>query len=126
VGEIVDEMETRVAVARAAGVEDDRIVVDPGFGFAKRSEHSIRLLAELERVTAREWPVAVGVSRKRFIGELSGAATPAERLEGTIAANVMALAAGARIFRVHDVRAHRRALDVAWEITRRRETGTER
>jgi dihydropteroate synthase len=56
------------------------------------------------------------VSRKRFVGELSGAADPADRLDGTIAANVLALAGGARIFRVHDVDHARRALDTAWGI----------
>jgi len=64
----------------------------------------------------------VGVSRKRFVGELSGVSVPAERVEGTIGANVMALAAGARLFRVHDVLAARRALDVAWAIDQSRIT----
>ena len=62
------------------------------------------------------YPVMVGVSRKRFIGEISGVRDPAERVHGTTGANVMALAFGARIFRVHDVAAARQALDVAWAI----------
>ena len=122
-GEVVGELEERVAAAVQAGVRPESIALDPGFGFAKRTEQSLRVLAELDRLVAVGLPVAVGVSRKRFVGELSGVERPADRLEGSIAANVMALAAGARIFRVHDVRPTRRALDVAWAIVRsRRET----
>ena len=118
VGEVVSELRGCVGVARAAGVEADAIVVDPGIGFAKRSEHSLMLLAALERVAELGAPVLVGVSRKRFIGEVSQVTVPAERVEGTIGANVVALARGARLFRVHDVRPNRRALDVAWAILR--------
>jgi dihydropteroate synthase len=60
----------------------------------------------------------VGVSRKRFIGEITGVTAAADREEGTMAANVVALTLGARLFRVHDVRGARRSLDVAWEILR--------
>jgi dihydropteroate synthase len=92
------------------------IALDPGIGFSKRSEHSLRLLASLPDIAALGHPVLVGVSRKRFIGELSSVSAPAERLHGSIGAAVAALARGARIFRVHDVAAHRQALDVAWAI----------
>jgi dihydropteroate synthase len=120
VGEIIAELRRSVAVAEQAGVARDAVVLDPGVGFAKRSEHSIAVLAGLDRVVAVGYPVAVGVSRKRFIGELSRVDVPAERVDGTTAANVMALAAGACIFRVHDVRPARRALDVAWAIAKSR------
>jgi dihydropteroate synthase len=95
------------------------VVLDPGIGFAKRSEHSLRVLAELPRVAALGYPVAVGVSRKRFIGEITGVTEPAQRVDGTVGANVAALARGARLFRVHDVRPARHALDVAWAVLRR-------
>ena len=78
------------------------------------------MLAELPRVVALGYPVLVGVSRKRFIGEITGVTVAADRVYGTIGANVAALALGARLFRVHDVRAARAALDTAWEILRRR------
>jgi dihydropteroate synthase len=78
------------------------------------------VLGALDRFVRLGYPVVVGVSRKRFVGELSGVAEPAQRVEGTVGANVMALSLGARIFRVHDVRASRRALDVAWGIVRSR------
>ena len=65
------------------------MVLDPGVGFAKRSEHSLRVLGDLRRVTALGFPVMVGVSRKRFIGELSGVEQPSERVFGTVGANVV-------------------------------------
>jgi dihydropteroate synthase len=91
-------------------------VVDPGVGFAKRAEHSLAILGQLPRVAALGFPVLVGVSRKRFIGELTRESTPSARGAGTIAANVAALDRGARLFRVHDVKPARQALDVAWAI----------
>ncbi|MFI5241953.1 MAG: dihydropteroate synthase [Gemmatimonadales bacterium] len=116
VGEIIVELEERVAAARSAGVARERIAIDPGVGFAKRSEHSLAVMRALPRLSALGYPLAIGASRKRFVGELSGAANPADRLAGTTAANVLALAWGARIFRVHDVEDARRALDTAWGI----------
>jgi dihydropteroate synthase len=107
---------TQAAVAESAGIARGAIVIDPGIGFSKRSEHSFAVLAGLRRIVGTGFPVLVGVSRKRFIGELTRVAEPAERVHGTTGANVMALVAGARIFRVHDVGAARGALDVAWAI----------
>jgi dihydropteroate synthase len=116
VGEVVAELGASVGAATAAGVALDRIVLDPGVGFAKRSAQSLAMLRELHRFVDMGRPVMVGASRKRFIGELTGVATPAERVAGTVGANVAALERGARLFRVHDVKANREALDVAWAI----------
>jgi dihydropteroate synthase len=116
VDEIIAELGARVEWARAAGVARERIAIDPGVGFAKRSEHSLAVLRELPRFAELGLPVAVGVSRKRFIGEKSGAKSIEDRVDGTNAANVLAFAGGARIFRVHDVDHARRALDMAWSI----------
>jgi len=121
-GDVIGELQSAATAAECAGVERTRIALDPGIGFAKRTEHSVAVIGALDRLANLGYPVAIGVSRKRFVGELSGVSTPADRVDGTIAANVMALALGARIFRVHDVRAARRALDVAWSILQRRDT----
>jgi len=115
-GEVVGELGDAVRRARSGGVAAGAIVLDPGIGFAKRSEHSLTLLGELPRVAALGFPLLVGVSRKRFIGELTRVTEPADRVHGTVGANVAALARGARLFRVHDVRASRQALDVAWAV----------
>ncbi len=114
--EVLVELRARVDAARDAGIADECIVIDPGIGFSKRSEHSLATIAALPRFAAWGYPVLVGASRKRFIGELTGVAQPADRVHGTTGANVAALDRGALLFRVHDVRAARQALDVAWAI----------
>ena len=116
VADVLTELRERLAAARAAGVADACIALDPGIGFAKRTAHSIRVLADLPAVVGLGHPVLVGTSRKRFVGELSAVTSPADRVHGSVGAAVAALARGARIFRVHDVAAHRQALDVAWAI----------
>jgi dihydropteroate synthase len=116
VGEVIGELEVALRAAISAGVTAEAIVVDPGIGFAKRSQHSLELLAELQRFSSLGRPIVVGVSRKRFIGELSRVARASDRVAGTVGANVAALMNGARLFRVHDVGPNRQALDVAWGV----------
>ena len=115
---VMAELRERVDHARGAGVAADGVVVDPGVGFAKRAATSLGVLAALPELAAWGYPVMVGVSRKRFIGEITGVTEPQERVHGTTGANVAALCLGARLFRVHDVRAAREALDVAWAVRR--------
>jgi dihydropteroate synthase len=115
-GEVIAELSEQVDVALGAGMHPDAIAVDPGIGFSKRSIHSLAVLSGLPRVVALGYPVMVGVSRKRFIGEITGVQEPAGRTYGSIGAAVAALARGARLFRVHDVRGTREALDAAWAI----------
>jgi len=110
---VLVELRARVDDALAHGVEASAIAVDPGIGFSKRSEHSLRVLASLERLVAWGHPVVVGASRKRFVGELSGVREPAARVHGSVGAAIAAFDRGARILRVHDVAATRQALDVA-------------
>jgi dihydropteroate synthase len=115
VGEVVNELGAAVRVALDAGVERRAIVLDPGVGFAKRTDHSLAVLSELPRLLDLGFDVMVGASRKRFVGDIAGEPRPDDRLAGSIGAHVAALARGARIFRVHDVKPHRQALDVAWQ-----------
>lgn len=119
-GNVVDdvrrELDERIRVAKDAGIREERIAIDPGVGFAKRGSHSLAVLSRLGELSALGFPVMVGVSRKRFIAELTDEPVPANRVAGTVAANVGALERGARIFRVHDVRPNRQGLDVAWAI----------
>jgi dihydropteroate synthase len=111
--DVARELQQAVVRARAAGIPNDAIVLDPGLGFAKRTEHSLGVLAHLDDIAGLGFPVLVGPSRKRFVGDASGGLPVEHRLEGTLAACVVAFMKGARIFRVHDVRAARRALDLA-------------
>lgn len=113
---MLSELGDRVRDAERAGVERGAIAVDPGIGFSKRVEHSLRALACLERLAAWGHPVVVGASRKRFIGEVTGEANPSHRVFGSVGAAVTAYLRGARVLRVHDVAATRHALDVAAAI----------
>lgn len=106
VGEVRDHLVARAEVAAAAGVAE--VWIDPGIGFAKTAAHNLALLHEIGVLTATGWPVAVGTSRKGFLGPLSAgpggvAPAPAERLEGSVATAAWALTHGAALVRVHDV-----------------------
>ena len=116
--EVLAELRAQMGVARAAGIAAECIAVDPGLGFSKRSEHSLRVLGSLERLVAWGHPVVVGASRKRFVGELSGVREPLDRVHGSVGAALAAFERGARILRVHDVAATRQALDVADAVRR--------
>jgi len=100
-GEIGAYLEGRALAAEEAGVAAERILVDPGIGFGKKLEHNMALLARLEG-TAPGRAILLGASRKRFIGDLTGA-EPADRLPGSLAAAAAAFRAGCAVVRVHDV-----------------------
>ncbi len=108
----------RAAVAEAAGVPRERIIVDPGIGFGKILEHNLALLAGMGEIVSLGLGVLVGPSRKQFIGELTGQDDPRHRSAGTVAACLAAWQRGATMFRVHDVRPVRDALAVAAAIDR--------
>ena len=101
----------RAAMLTALGVADDRLVVDPGFGFGKTLDHNLALLRSLSSIASLGWPVLVGLSRKGTIGALTGRPV-GERLAGSVAAALLAVDRGAAIVRVHDVAATVDALAV--------------
>jgi dihydropteroate synthase len=111
VGEVREFLRERVAFARQAGIAPERIVVDPGFGFGKTVEHNLQLLARLDELAVLGQPIAIGTSRKSFLGVLTGRGEH-DRLAATIATNVIGLLRGASVFRVHDVAPVRDALAV--------------
>lgn len=113
VAEIVAELAAAADRARAAGIPRDAVVLDPGLGFSKRTAETVAVLRQLHRFAELGYPLLLGPSRKRFIGELAGGLAAADRLAGTIAACVAGWLAGARLFRVHDVAPVRHALLVA-------------
>ena len=114
VREVRDFLAGRAERAVAVGVEEENIILDPGIGFGKTLEHNLALLRHLDSLVELGFPVLVGASRKTFIGKITGVEEARERVFGTVAANVIACARGATFFRVHDVRANREALAVAW------------
>lgn len=107
VADVVNGLRQSLEKAEAAGVSADSICVDPGIGFSKTFEQTVDLMRHLGSVAAafKSYPLLVGISRKSFIGRITGEPDPAKRLAGTIAANCLALCAGANIIRVHDVKA---------------------
>jgi len=119
VAEVTAYLRDRLEAAAAGGLERDRLCVDPGLGFGKDLDHNLELLRATGRM--REdlgVPFLVGPSRKRFIGTLTGADDPADRVEGTAGAVAWCAAQGADLVRVHDVRAMRRVVQVVDAIAR--------
>jgi len=112
VSEVKAFLEERLGFAVAHGIPEGRVWLDPGIGFGKTLQHNLALLRRLDEIAAVGRPVIVGVSRKRFIGSLTGRAEP-DRVAGSVAANVLAFQRGAHMFRVHDVAETRDALAVA-------------
>ncbi len=117
-GEVKGYLKAGIDRALKAGVPEDSISIDPGIGFGKTLEHNLELIARLGELAGLGYPVVLGVSRKAFIGKLTGGAPVFDRLEGTISASVLGIANGANIIRAHDVKAVRRAADVADAILR--------
>ena len=105
--DVVDDVKAfltdRAEFAVREGIREDRIDVDPGIGFGKTLEHNLELLARTDEIVTLGFRVVIGVSRKSFIHKLADVPDPHDRVPGTIAANVIALERGARVFRVHDV-----------------------
>jgi dihydropteroate synthase len=118
VREVKDFLAQRAEHAISAGVRPENIILDPGIGFGKNLEHNLALLRNLDAIVDLGFPVLVGASRKRFIGDISGVQEARERVFGTVAATVLAYERGASYFRVHDVRANREALAVAEAVLR--------
>ena len=116
VAEVAEFLAVQTGLAEAAGIARDRIWIDPGIGFGKTVAHNLQLLKAIDRYAEMKLPVLVGASRKRFIGQLDRDAPESERLGGTIAACLAALAGGASMVRVHDVAPVVQALRVAAAI----------
>ncbi|MCE5180972.1 MAG: dihydropteroate synthase [Betaproteobacteria bacterium] len=111
VAETMAFLQARMTAVQAAGIGRERLVVDPGFGFGKRLEHNIALLRQLADFTGLGVPVLAGLSRKSMLGQITGLEVN-ERLIPSVAAAVIAAMKGAKIIRVHDVKATRDALQI--------------
>jgi dihydropteroate synthase len=123
--EVASELRESLRLARNAGVSDDRIVLDPGIGFGKTSSHNLRILARLSSLAAIGRPLLIGVSRKSFLGTLTGLPV-GDRLEASLAAGAAAVMNGASILRVHDVAASVTMVRVLDAIRRAGDEGPER
>jgi len=121
VAEVTGFLVDRAGVAMAAGVPQEQIIIDPGVGFGKSTQHNLALLAHLDGLVSTGFPVLLGTSRKRFLGEicqvgLRDTVALQKRVGATCATTALGVAKGVRLFRVHDVHANRQAADTAWAI----------
>jgi len=110
--EIADYLAARIAACEAAGIPRAKLSVDPGIGFGKSVAHNAQILARIDVLRALDVAVLIGVSRKSFLGALSKGEKPKDRLPGSLAAGLAAIARGADILRVHDVAPTIQALKV--------------
>ena len=115
---VQDFFDNVIQQAAEYGLPTEQLCLDPGFGFAKNTEQNAALLKNLSSLDTHDAALMAALSRKRFIGALSGDDDPADRLGGTLAANVMAVLAGAHIIRAHEIALHRKALDLAFAVRR--------
>jgi dihydropteroate synthase len=110
VKEVKEELEARIDSAIESGVNPEQIIIDPGLGFSKLPEHNWELLKNIDRVALLGYPVLVGASRKRFLGELTGASNPDERESASIAVTAMVAKQSVWAVRTHSVKPHRDAI----------------
>lgn len=117
--DVKQDLRETIALAKAAGIEDDKIILDPGVGFAKSYENNLEVIRRLKEFNELKYPVLLGTSRKSVIG-LTLDLPAAERVEGTIVTTVMAVEAGCMFVRVHDVKENHRAIQMAEAILNRK------
>lgn len=118
VEDVRDFLAARIGAAVASGIQRQHLCVDPGIGFGKSVEHNLALLHDVATLHELRVPILVGVSRKRFLGELTGVQEPAERLEGTAGAVAWCAGEGVDVVRVHDVKEMARVVRVVDAISK--------
>ena len=116
VPEVINTLLKQIEVALHRGIKKENILIDPGIGFGKRKEDNLALLAHLDQFVALGFPVLLGTSRKRFMGNICNVSEPAELVTATAVTTALGVMAGVQLFRVHDVKENRQAADVAWAI----------
>ncbi|MCW5936364.1 MAG: dihydropteroate synthase [Fimbriimonadaceae bacterium] len=116
VTEVGEFLGSRARAVIESGLKEEQIWIDPGFGFGKTYEHNLQLMRGLDWLSKKGYPLVVGLSRKRWIGTATGQEAHHDRLWGTLAAQVLAVAAGARVVRCHDVAPAVHALRLVNEV----------
>jgi dihydropteroate synthase len=114
--EVIAALKKRADEAINAGVKKENIVLDVGIGFGKRKEDNLDLLAHLTHFVALGFPILLGTSRKRFMGSICNVIEPAELVTATAMTTALGVMAGVMLFRVHDVKENKQALEIAWAI----------
>ncbi|MBE0598856.1 MAG: dihydropteroate synthase [Desulfuromonadales bacterium] len=115
-GEILAWLRQGLERAAVAGIASDKLAIDPGIGFGKSGEANLEILRRLPELHSLGHPILLGTSRKNFIGRVIAQPDPQQRLYGTLATVALGVAAGAQLFRVHEVRPAREAALMAWAV----------
>jgi len=116
VTEIIASLKVSIGMAEAKGIESDMIIIDPGIGFGKTTEHNLQILNRLDEFQVLSKTVCIGVSRKSFIGKVLNLGNTEDRLAGSLASSVIAIMKGARLIRAHDVKPTAEASRIADKI----------
>ena len=116
VAEVKHFLQQRLDIALATGIKANKLMIDPGIGFGKRRQDNIDLLANLNQFVELGFPVLLGTSRKRFMGNILNVSEPDDLVIATATTTALGVMAGVQMFRVHDVKANRQAADLAWAI----------
>ena len=116
VTEILSFLQKRAEECIKAGIDKNDIIIDPGIGFGKKSDHNLKLLNNLNIFVNTKYAVLLGTSRKRFMGEICSVNKPSDLVGATTATTSLGVLAGVKIFRVHDVMANKQAMETAWAI----------
>ncbi len=119
VKEVKEELEERINSAIEAGVDPDQLIIDPGIGFSKTAEHNWELLKNLDRLSLLGYPILIGASRKRFLGELIGSTNPDDRESATLAITAAMAKQGIWAVRTHSVKPHRDVIATINALARR-------
>ncbi len=114
--EVKEYLLNRAELAVSMGIKKNNIILDPGIGFGKTTEHNLSLMNNLKAIVDLNFPVLLGTSRKRFLGEIIKEDNPKKRAVATAATTVIGVNAGIQIFRVHDIETNKQALDIAYAI----------
>ena len=112
IAEVIAALKQCIAAALAAGIKKENIILDPGIGFGKRKQDNLDLLAHLDALVALGFPVLLGASRKRFMGTLCDVSEPSELVTATAVTTALGVMAGVQLFRVHDVKEVKEAIDL--------------
>ena len=116
VSDVLASLHISAERAKQAGIKQDKIILDPGIGFGKTIEHNLNLLGHLKLFVETGYPVLLGTSRKKFLNTITATKKPEDLALATSITTALAVMAGVKVLRVHDVKENRQALDVAWAI----------
>jgi|TARA_B110000483_G_scaffold15769_1_gene17661 dihydropteroate synthase len=114
--EVIGFLNCQAKIAVKAGVAKENIILDPGIGFGKKTEHNLQILQNLNKICELGYHSLLGTSRKKIFSEVSSNNNPADRVSGTCATSALGVLSGINIFRVHDVWQNKQAIDVAYAI----------